>query len=170
MFNNRAFNPGAGPTRATTAEADGVGSSRGRTHCPALPGFAICEGGKWSFKLITSARTKVSCPLKVTGFSSLKTGHHFKRKFFWTDAALPALRTFYCPLPAERRPPPAPFPELSKLPLRVSHTFIHIPNYWLFVISLQRHVFPQLGGKRALEGEDEKRLKICLWSFVKLHI
>lgn len=107
----------------------------------------ICLGCKQSLKLITSAGTKISCPLKVTGFSSLKTVHHFKCKFFWTDAASPALRTFYCPLPAERRPAPSPFPELSKLPLRVSHTFIHIPNYWLFVISLQRHVFPQLGGK-----------------------
>lgn len=42
----------------------------------------ICCGGKWSFKLIMSARTKVSCPLKMTGFSFLKIVHRFKRKFF----------------------------------------------------------------------------------------
>lgn len=107
----------------------------------------ICYGGKWSFKLIMSVRTKVSCPLKMTGFSFLKIVHHFKCNFFGTDAASPALWTFCCPLPAERRPPPTPFPELSKLPLRITYTFIHIPNYCLFVVSLQRHVFPQPGGK-----------------------
>ena len=42
----------------------------------------ICQGGKWSFKLIMHAGTKVSFPLKMTGFSSLKTVHHFKCKFF----------------------------------------------------------------------------------------
>lgn len=42
----------------------------------------ICYGGKYSFKLIMNARTKISCPLKVTGFSLLKIAHHFKCKFF----------------------------------------------------------------------------------------
>lgn len=39
--------------------------------------------------------------------------------------------------------------------------FIHIPNYWLFVISLQRHVFPQLGGKRSWMGKTKRDSKFA---------
>lgn len=37
----QSFNPAAGPTQATTAEADGTGYSTSGTHCPALLWFAI---------------------------------------------------------------------------------------------------------------------------------
>lgn len=107
----------------------------------------------------TCARSEVSCPPKKVGFSSHKTVYHFKGQVLDTSSAT-AFWTFYCPLPVESSKPRSYFPELSKLTLEVSHTFLHIPNYCLFVSSVQRHVFPLPGGKASWRDKArQERLK-----------
>lgn len=83
MFNNPAFNlelilPNHQLPRLIALAA----AQAGHTNMLCCGLQFIRYGGKWSFKLIMSDRTKVSCPLKMTGFSFLKIAHHFKCKFF----------------------------------------------------------------------------------------